>query len=265
MAKVTMNLPLTNALGDFSLYQMEGVPKLIIRAKGGPTKDQIANEPQFERLRNSQSEFSGAGKAIGMIMDTTRGLNHLADHAFGGMLTKICRLIQTKDTVADPGKRPILFSKYGKMLEGMNFNDRKPIDSVLKHLPDFTISRDEHKATVYFTELFPGVNLLNPWNHPLYRLLVSFGVLQDMVLTKRGYEVTNRGIIMNKAHVITDWHSSNTPLAASILELTLPNNTILDANSSLVLSVGIEFGRMISNSVSERVKKAGCGKIIGIG
>ena len=260
-----MNMPLTNTMGDFSIYKMAGVDKFIIRAKGGPTKEQIENEPQFERLRKSQSEFAGAGRASGLIMNTTRAINHLADHAYGGMLTKVCRLIQKKEVLAERGKRPILFSKHGKLLEGMNFNERKVMDAVLKHLPGFTISRDEYKAMVYFTELFPGINLFNPWNYPVYRFIITFGVLQDMELTPSGYVCTNPTIILNRAQVISDWHFTNQPLAATTYELVLEANTILDAGSSLVLAVGVEFGRMISNSITEPVAKAGCGKIIAVG
>ena len=265
MAKVSMNMPFTNTMGDYSVYQIEGLKKLIIRAKGGPNKNQIANDPQFERMRHSQSEFAGAGRASGFIMDTTKAIKHLADHSTSGRLTKVCQLIQSKETLVDPGKRPVLFSKHGKLLEGMNFNDQKPIDSVLKNLPGFTISRSELKAMVYFTELFPGINLFNPWNYPLYRFIVTFGVLQDMELTSSGYAITNPAIILNRVKVISDWHSSNQPLAATTFELVLESNTILDAGSSLVLAVGVEFGRYISNLITEPVAKAGCGKIIAVG
>ena len=47
MAKVSMNMPLTNTMGDFSIYKMAGVDKFIIRGKGGPTKEQIANDPNL--------------------------------------------------------------------------------------------------------------------------------------------------------------------------------------------------------------------------
>ena len=265
MAKVSMNMPFTNSMGDFSIYKMEGVDKLIIRGKGGPTKEQIANDPQFERLRKCQSEFAGAAKAGGSIMNTTKAINHLADHSFIGKLTKVCHQIQRKETMAEPGKRPILFSKHGKLLEGTNFCDRKVFDSVLKNLPGFSISREEHKAMVNFTELFPGINLFDPWNHPLYRFIVTLGVLQDMELTSSGYVSTNPAIILNRAQAVSEWHSSNQPLAAAIFELVLPANTILDAGSSLVLAVGVQFGRMISNSTTEPVAKAGCGKIIAVG
>ena len=265
MAKVSMNMPFTNTMGDFSVYQMEEVDKLIIRAKGGPSKTQIANDPQFERLRKCQSEFAGAAKAGGSIMHTTKAINHLADHFLIGKLTKICNLIQKMEVLAEKGKRPILFSKHGKLLEGMNFNDRKVMDAVLKQLPGFSISRAERKAMVNFTELFPGINLFNPWNYPLYRFIVTFGVLQDMELTPFGYAITNPAIILNRTQVISDWHSSNQPLAATTFELVLEANTILDAGSNLVLAVGVEFGQYISNLITEPVTKAGCGKIIGIG
>ena len=265
MAKVSMNMPLTNSLGDYSIYPMKGVKKLIIRAKGGPSKEQIAKSPQFERLRKSQSEFAGAGKASGLIMHTTKGINHLADHTFSGMLTKVCRLIQAKETQVATGKRPILFSKYGQLLEGTDFNSQKTIDTVLKHLPGLTISRNEYKAMVSFTELYPGINLFNPWNYPMYRFIIMFGVLQDMGLTPSGYAITNPSIIPNRVHVVSDWHYSNQALPAATFELVLASNTFLDTGSSLVLSVGVEFGQKISNSITKEVAKAGCGKIIAVG
>ena len=265
MAKLSIGLPLTGKAGDFSIYQMKGVSKLIISAKGGPTKEQIANDPSFAGMRTWQKEFGGAGRASGMIRKTTNVLNHLADHKYGGMLTRICTLIQGKDEITEPGKRPIMFSKYGRMLQGLNVNESQGIDSVLTHLPHFSLSRKEHKATVYFTELLPGINLLNPGNHPMYRLLISLGIIQDMVFTDKGYVVINSKIILNRSQAITEWYSCNLPLAAQTFELTLVDNTILDANSSLVLAVGVEFGKMITDTVTAPIKKAGCAKIIGVG
>lgn len=264
MAKVTSNMLLSGSLGDYSIYKMEGVEKFIIRAKGGPTKEQIANDPEFKPLRNSQAELSSGSKGAALIRYVTLALSPLADHAFSGKLTKVCRIIQAQDKIAERGKRAILFSKYGKMLEGMNFNDRKVMDNVLTQLPSFNIFREEHKATVSFPALLPKLNILNPWNHPEYRFIITFGVLQDMVYTENGYEITNPAVTLNRTRIITDWHSSNTPLAAKTFELTLEDNTILDASSSLLLAVGIQFGKVITTSLIEPIKKAGCAKIIGV-
>ena len=265
MAKVSTSMPLTNKLGDYSIYQMEGIEKLILRAKGGPTKEQIANDPQFEALRKCQSEFAGAGRASGFIMQTTKALNHLAGLSYGGLLTRVCHLVQLQEPLTERGKRPILFSKHGKLLEGMNFNDLKSIDLVLRHLPGFTISRNELKAIVYFPGLFPGINLFNPWNYPFYRLIITLGVLQDMELLPSGYAINNPEIILNRTQVISDAYSSNQPLDAKSFELILNSNTVLDTGSSLVVAIGVQFGRKVSNLVFEPIAKAGCAKIIAVG
>ena len=259
-----MNMPFTNTMGDYSVYQMEGLDKLIIRAKGGPTREQIANDPQFGPVRNSQSEFSGAGKAVHLVFDTFRTIARLADHNLGGMIGKVCRMMQTLDTSNNKGQRSILFTKFGSMIEGMDFSKQKPMESVLKQMPAFNISRNDKKAIVFFTDLFPGINLLNPWNFPKYRFLITLGMVQDMVFTDGGYSVVNDSIILNRSVLFTDWFSSNKVLGATRLELQLLETTVLDINSSLVLSIGVEFGRVISNTVTEPVKKGGCGKILGV-
>ena len=264
MAKVTMDIPLTNKLGDYSLYKMKGVDKMIIRRKGGPSKEQIKNDPEFNRFRSSSSELSGAGKVGGLIMQTSKAINHLADHKYCGMLTKVCRAIQTMDPTNDPGKRSILLSEFGNMLAGVNFNEQQGIETVLKHLPEFTISRNDCKATVIFPDLFPGINLANPWKHPLYRLVLTLGNVQDMIYGSEGYDVADPSVVQHKSKNISDWFSTGAVLPAQTMEVALPNLTIPDSNI-LVLSIGVQFGRLISNVMTEPVKKAGCAKILGVG
>lgn len=264
MAKVSLNMPLTNSLGDYSLYQMEGVKKIIIRAKGGPTREQIKNDPQFNRFRNSSSELSGASKTAGFIMQTSKPINQLANHKFCGMLIKICRAIQTLDTANEPGKRSVLISKFGNMLTGVNFNEEKGIETVLMHLPVFTISREECRVSVIFPDLFPGINLANPWNHAMYRIIITFGNVQDMVYGSGAYELADPSMVVHKTKNISGWYSTAAVLPAHTVELQLQQLSITDS-SILVLSIGVEFGRLISNAMTEPVKKAGCGKILGVG
>ena len=264
MAKVTLNMPLTNNLGDYSLYQMAGVEKLIIRGKGGPSAEQVKNDPQFNRFRNSSSELSGAAKTAGFIMQTSKAINQLANHKYCGMLIKVCRAIQTLDMENEAGKRSILLSKYGNMLAGVNFNEQKSIDMVLKHLPPFTISRNECKATVVFPDLFPGINMANPWSHPLYRVIITLGNVQDMFYGEGGYSVVDQSIALHKGKNISGWFPSAAVLPAHTVEVQLPQ-LALTGSSILVLSIGVEFGRMVSNTMTEPVKKAGCAKILGLG
>ena len=64
MAKVSPVIPFSNTLGDFSVYKMKDVDKLVIRAKHGPTKEELATLPQYEKFRLYQSEFRERGYTL---------------------------------------------------------------------------------------------------------------------------------------------------------------------------------------------------------
>ena len=63
----------------------------------------------------------------------------------------------------------------------------------------------------------------------------------------------------------TEWYSTKNIFDGMTQEIKLRKALALDDNSSLVLSLGIEFGRPVSNTVVEAVKRAGCGKILAVG
>ena len=50
MAKVSPVIPFSNTLGDFSVYKMKDVEKLVIRAKHGPAKEELAIFRQYEKF-----------------------------------------------------------------------------------------------------------------------------------------------------------------------------------------------------------------------
>ena len=60
MTKADFNFPFGRNPGSYSVYKMRGVERLIIRAKAGPSKKQIATAPQFAFMRQNMSEFGGA-------------------------------------------------------------------------------------------------------------------------------------------------------------------------------------------------------------
>jgi hypothetical protein len=131
MAKISPTIPFSNTLGDSSVYKMEGLDKLVIRAKHGPSKEQIETEPRYAKFRLSQFELKGAGKATSQICLAIFAVTHLKDHNYSGSLTKICRLMQAEDASRPLGERPILFSTNGRILSGFNLNKKIIFDSVL--------------------------------------------------------------------------------------------------------------------------------------
>ena len=265
MAKTILQVPITGSMGDYSVYRMKGSPKLIVRAKSGPTKMAIKKGPQYSQLRQFQSEFSGCGKGISQLMNATHAMKHLADHNYSGNFTKACKAIQKLDMVNPQGKRSILFSKYGSILAGFDFNLTNPFDSIVKQPIEFTISRNNLSAQVEVGDLYPEINFLNPWKLPRYRLILGLGIVSDMKLTADGYTPATPLSDLHPTQERTEWMNAavKSETIASAIRLEIP--AVLKASSLLVLTIGVEFGRLVSNNLIEAVKRAGTGKILGVG
>ena len=264
MAKASLNFPISSKLGNYSVYTMKGVDKVILRSKGGPSSEQIKSAPSFAFMRQNMSEFGGCGKASARIMDVCYGIKHLADYNFSGTITKVCKIIMKNDS-SITGKRSILFSKYGKLLEGFNLNKVNTFDSVIRQSPTVTFSRTDLKATLEFLDYYPDLNFITPWKFPIYRFIIVFGIIPDMVFNGKGYAPANPLMTFNPMQQRTDWINTGVKNDKFDHEIRLEDGTLLDASGSLVVSVGIEFGRVITNSIIEPVKYAGCGKILGVG
>lgn len=265
MAKISPVTPFTNTLGNFSVYKMYGVEKVVVREKHGPTKEQIETQPCYAKLRLCQKEFAVCGKSAGMIKLATFALKPLADPAFTGRLVKICKIIQVQDNQNPMGKRSVLFSQYGSILNGVNVNKLIPFDNVLQHPVTYTLFRKTSKATIVLPKIHPAINMSNPQQYPLFRFIICLGQLMDFVHDGSGYAPVNSLMQQNAVQQQTEWYSTKNIFDGMTQEIKLRKALALDDNSSLVLSLGIEFGRPVSNTIVEAIKRAGCGKILAVG
>ena len=264
MAKASLNFPISSKLGNYSVYTMKGVDKVILRSKGGPSSEQIESDPAFAFMRQNMSEFGGCGKASARVMDVCYGIKHLADYNFSGTITKVCKIIMKTDS-GITGTRAILFSKYGGLLEGFNLNKVNTFDAVVRQSPTVIFSRTDLKATLEFPDYYPDVNFITPWKFPIYRFIIVFGIIPDMIFNGKGYAPANSQMTFNPMQYRTDWINTSVQNLKFSHEIRLEDGTILDDTGTLAVSVGIEFGRVITNSIIEPVKYAGCGKILGVG
>ena len=264
MAKASLNFPISSALGNYSVYTMKGVDKVVLRSKGGPSSEQIKTAPEFAFMRRNMSEFGGCGKATRRVMDVCYGIKHLADHNFSGTITQVCRIIMKNDP-GITGARSILFSKYGKLLEGFNLNKVHSFDSVVRQSPTVSFARSQSKATIQFPDYCPEVNLITPWKFPIYRFIIVLGIIPDMIHNGKCYAPANPNMTFHPIQERTDWMNTGEQNNRFSHEIMLEDGTLLDDSGGLVVSVGIEFGKVITNSILQPVKFAGCGKILGVG
>src|SRR5437660_871350 len=105
MAKVSFDFPMSNKLGDYSIYRMKGSKKFIIRSKGGASKRKIKTAPEFEDTRQNNKEFGGRSTTASNIRKVLIRVNHLADYNFINGLRSLANDIQKMDVINQLGQR----------------------------------------------------------------------------------------------------------------------------------------------------------------
>ena len=101
-----------------------------------------------------------------------------------------------------------------------------------------------------------------PWNYPLYRIIMVFGIIPDIIKNKQGYGPANKKTRYFPVQLQTDWAPTGAVRRGEDFVLQLSPESNFDDTNSLILSIGIEVGNYITNSIIEPVKDLGCGKIL---
>ena len=265
MAILTNGPGFTGRLQNMTAYKMNGSDKIILRAKGGASKNKVLHSPSFARTRENFTEFGGCARATRDIRLAIHPVKHLADFNFTATLNALTKKIQLMDQVNERGKRAVCISQYRYLLEGFQLNRGHTFDSVVRHPLRYTMDRETASASVQLPELVPGLNLHIPWHNPLFRFVLALGFVPDRTFSGPGYGMRNDTQHFPVATVCTSWHSVSQPAAAELNGLELGLSGGMAEENTMLLSVGVEMGVPVSAAVTDVVKRVGCGKILGVG
>lgn len=259
-------IPFIGSLGTLSAYKRKDSDKTFLRGKGGPSREKIMNDPQFELTRHNISEFGGRSKAGKGIRTALIDLGHLADHNISASLNTLLRKIQVADSVSLRGQRMIELSKYASLLQGFNFNQKHPFDSVVRIPVNCAIDKGTLSTKFTIPELLPEINLFIPNKSPLFQFKVTLGAVPDCIYLKelKLYDVSDptKSLIDNRAFMETEWVPSSIGCKMQEIELKLPN-PIKASVYTIVVGIGIQYGTLGAGAVIEPVKDAGSAKVIG--
>ena len=260
MAILKSSVLFTGTLGDLSAYTMRGSDKVILRRKGGPSKKRIQSAPSFENTRRLNAEFAGRSTATKWIM---RALHHhrpLADHSFTGKLNALFKPIQELDTVHAWGKRSIRLTANTSVLEGFPLNIGTTFEKMVRTPYVCEFIRETGQVTASFPTLIPDINFFPP-DHPVFSLVVGAGIFPDLHYKGSAYQPINESVDEYvPVAVESPWYPTNEILEPLVLTLPVPDE-IIQPNTSVVITVGIKFGRMFPNGTAQQVKNAGAGVI----
>ncbi|MFZ4726421.1 MAG: hypothetical protein ACOYMD_13375 [Paludibacter sp.] len=269
MARMKNFMQMTGSMAMVSMYTMQGHDDVIIRTKGGPNKYQIKTKPQFEKVRRNNSEWSGCTKMGSQIRSSFKPMNKLEDYPLTGALNAICKQIQKLDTESEHGKRAVLLSLHKSMLQGFSFSRKQVLETVLRVQINTTLDRTAGAATIEIPAVNTGLNLYNFRNLPYYRILGTLSGVCDMVIDEDGksYKHANYNYCDKiKGIFESQWLPTTGIQPALQIDLSYPlfENPIPE-DVTLLLTMGIEFGKKGYGDITESVKYAGTGKILRVG
>ncbi|MDP4238097.1 MAG: hypothetical protein Q8904_01330 [Bacteroidota bacterium] len=262
-------MQLTGSLANVSMYKLHGSEQVVVRMKGGPTRNQIKTKPQFEKLRQNENEWAGCTRMGRNIRLSFKAMNRLEDYPVTGTLNGICKQIQKMDTEGEPGRRAIRLSKHKNTLLGFPFSSKQTLESVLKVPFETTLDRATGEAHIELPEVDTGMYLYNFRNLPYYRIIANLGGVCDSLILPgdKVYSSPYDGYCDRQLGVYeSDWMPAVGMQPALHLTLSYPlTENPIPEEVTLLLCLGIEFGKVGVANIPTAVKYAGSGKIVRVG
>jgi len=263
MGKIEQGVEFTGSIGNFTAYRMWGIDGIVVRKKGGVSKERIQGDPQFARTRENNAEFSGRSTASRRIMKMLRPLKPLADYNIAGPINALLRPLQLDDAKYNRGERAVELSKHPELLEGFSLNRKILFESIVQAPLSFTLSRETMSAEVVIPELMPGINFKPFGKHALYGFQAVLGMVPDLFFTPDGYQPSDEKYPYNAPVIVaaSDWFPCVSGSPATRFELkypfTPPNNQFV-----LMLSIGIRYGYPAKGNGVDQAKHAGAARVL---
>src|SRR5690349_1595763 len=250
----------TGSMGDFSAYRMRGVDGIIIRSKGGASKETIKTSKAFEGLRKHMSEFGGRSTAAKWIAQMIHPLKALADYNIHGPLNSLMKPIQEADTKSEMGKRKIMLTSDPRILEGFSLNRQTILESIVRSPIICNVSRETLSAEVIIPALTPDINFKPHPKYPVYSFQIVLGLVPDLSYSKNTY-FQHAFVAAQTLPVLAESKWFSTLQGSEAQKFELKHSAVTRSEDyTVILSVGIRYGSVLGPEKIEQVKYAGAAK-----
>lgn len=251
MARQKGPIKYIGTLGDIRHFKIKGNEGYFAGMIGGPTADQIKNDPAFQRTRENMNEFGGCamvGKSVRVGVASL--MKSMADSQVTGRLTAIMKKINLEDGSEARGKRAILVSQVPQYLNGFEFNRFTSFSGAFNAPFSLTPTAGRDSSTLDIP-IFNPLNYLNiPAGATHFRVLNSISVISDFEYndTTGTYEAKEDAL----NELVDVSYSPYLPVdsVTSVLSLdaTLPGSPTMTVDASLLNIVGVEFYQEVNSN-----------------
>jgi hypothetical protein len=263
MARLTTPFSFTGPLSGLSFYTRKDAAGTFVRGQSRISKERMHTDPAFTNTRRSGAEGGGRSQTAKWIRQVLQPLESVRDHNWQGALTGSLTALQKRDTGSAYGKRSVLLSQHGHLLEGYPLSRRTPWETLVRSPFNYKVDRERQSAWVEMPALLEGVTFYPRTAHPYFRLVATLGVVPDLNYAAEGYLPAHRAG-KHLPHVArTEWLGVKSGAPATVLELQLPYG-IEFPDYALVLAVGVLFGTLDEWGEVSEVGYSGSGRIVGV-
>ena len=268
MAIIKPPFEMTGSISGLSFYKRYGSDKVIMRTKGGAKKFTIMNSKKFKKLRPHFPEWAECVIMSRVLCGTMDSVIHLADFNVSATMNGLSKKMMAPDKDHPIGQRSILLSACRYMLDDFQLNKIHTFASILRVTPSWEIKKETMEATVKIPYINTDIHLVNPYNYPFFRIITILGIASDMVFDIEKNEYTST-LANNNGNINvqrTGWYSTNRVIEPQELCPNFKEPYYLPGRNdfSLVLSIGVEFGKPDQEGQPMQVKRAGGARVLGV-
>jgi len=238
-------------IGDIRHFKIKGQTGYFAGLIGGPSADQIANDPAFERTRENMNEFGGsakAGRSVRSVFSTV--LSKMSDSHLTGRLTAIMKKINLEDMSEPRGYRAILISEQRKYLLRIIFNQNANFDSRCK--AGCLLTKDVKRGIADFT--IPALNPMDAIQTPAgathARFIFGLGVISDFAYNSTSdiYEPIKPDFHELSAITYSDYLDLYAQIPETVLNANVDTVNPIPNDCTIIAVAGIEFFQKVGEN-----------------
>lgn len=248
MAKSNSLFEIEGTLGNVTFYKANG--QNYAKTKSSISKKRIETDKAFQRTRENMQEFAGSATAGKAFREVFAGVVKLMqDTILSGRVTKIMKRILNSGAGLR-GEREINIEGYGYMLNGLEFNEKLPLNTVFYApygAPVVSAARDSIQLTV--ADFDTDAYLRAPEGATHFKLVLAGGLLSNYIYVPMTnvYEPVDPDA--NAIGAVT--YSSAIKLGgdvgtATVLDVDLSAVGIVPVTSMFIGAVGIVFYQQVN-------------------
>ena len=243
MATLKGPILFVGSIGNLRVYYDSALNKYIVATKGGSTKDQILNNPNFVRQRENINEFKVCSKLASQLVKSLSGIDHLHYGYYFPKIVAMGKSIIKHDDDHVRGIRSLEASKTPWLLTTLNFNKKHPFEEVLTQQPEISLSEDK-KSVIMKLLGFNSFHRIN-WTegYASYRITLAIAQLPDYAWNElhNCYEPVIPNAKKLSVTSYSQWLSGSTKPEDIILEASFAQPALQYPGLTVVVGIGIEF------------------------